>query len=585
MLFINGHGVTPVLDGDVAAYPDGKSIGASAVCGFAPGESYPYDPKLGAFAYAFPQADGLPKSADMTKKLDTLADVMVENEANPQDDSNIPPVFTYMGQFIDHDVTANTDRETGLSVIDVKTIVPVPRADVTAGLSNLRFGSLNLDSLYGDAPVQGAFAKAVSKAMRWTSDPAKLELGIDFDVPTGAGIPNAPIPVPADHARDLFRLGAALKQGQLSQEDLAKVPDELREAFINEDGSPRVQRALIGDMRNDENLAVAQFHLAMARLHNRVVDAAPASVPSHDRDAVHDWAKEKTQWIYQWLIMHAYLPAICDPNILGMIKTNGAQVYARLFEQNVPSHPDLMPMPLEFSIAAFRFGHTMARDAYDWNRNFGRGEDDKARATFQQLFRFTGNGMPTPRLPENWPIEWDRFVFGPTVEEPDRAARKLDTKLAPPLLAMDNEPDGAQKVLKVLPRRNLRRGYRLDVPSAQGCLKALKTDFGIDLPKLKASEIASGHTGKQVKDGDFDKDTPLWFYILKEAEVLCNGETLGPLGSLLVADTLIGLMECHPRSYLNAAPGGAAWQPKDSVKPSGVAIRDMPTMMKAALFL
>lgn len=567
MLLMKGHGVTPVISGDTREYPDGRAMSAAAACGFASGENYPADPVTGKFGYYFENAEGHPENDHVTAKLDALADAMVDNPSSPEGNSRIPPVFTYMGQFIDHDITANTDRETGLSVIDVEKVTPVARPQVSKQLGNLRFASLNLDSVYGGAPVQGEFARTLAKALRWPKDRAKMEAGTDFDTQF------AHIPLPADPARDLFRMGWAIKSGQIKSADLAKVPPELKDKFFNKDDSPRVQRAIIGDMRNDENLAVAQFHLAMIRLHNEIVDAAGSNLPLHDRDEVYHWAQKMTRWTYQWLVMNAYLPAVCDPEVLSMVKDKGPKLYQAFFKANSPSHPDLMPMPLEFSVAAFRFGHTMARASYDWNRNFGRGDDPILdRSDFNLLFRFTGDAMAEPRLPEHWPIEWDRFVLPPSTDFPDRAARKIDTLIAPPLHDMVNVMPGLHNVLRVLPRRNLRRGYRLNIPTAQGCLSELEKSHGIKLKALTPAQIASGGTKQAIKDGGFDTATPLWFYILKEAELLCDGETLGPLGSLLVADTLIGLMVCHPESYLNAAPGGGKWEPQNSVKPNGVAI-------------
>jgi hypothetical protein len=98
---------------------------------------------------------------------------------------------------------------------------------------------------------------------------------------------------------------------------------------------------------------------------------------------------------------------------------------------------------------------------------------------------------------------------------------------------------------------------------------------------LKADEIAAGHTADAVKAGAFQKATPLWFYILKEAEHFADGHHLGPLGSLIVADTLIGLLNNDPFSYVNAAPGGVGWKPADSVLPNGVSITDVPSMIAA----
>ena len=52
--------------------------------------------------------------------------------------------------------------------------------------------------------------------------------------------------------------------------------------------------------------------------------------------------------------------------------------------------------------------------------------------------------------------------------------------------------------------------------------------------------------------------TPLWFYILREAQVTANGEHLGPVGGRIVAEVLYGLIEGDSLSYLGQDP---QWTP------------------------
>ncbi len=137
--------------------------------------------------------------------------------------------------------------------------------------------------------------------------------------------------------------------------------------------------ALIADPRNDENLIVAQTHLAMIRFHNRVLDKLPASVPDTQRFTR---ARKKVSLHYQWLIRHDYLPRICDPAVLDDVFTNGR----KLVEPGAT--PDSVPaMPVEFSVAAFRLGHSMVRATYNWNRIFsGSG------GALEYMFQFSGLG-------------------------------------------------------------------------------------------------------------------------------------------------------------------------------------------------
>jgi hypothetical protein len=219
----------------------------------------------------------------------------------------------------------------------------------------------------------------------------------------------------------------------------------------------------------------------------------------------------------------------------------------------------------------------MVRGAYDWNQNFGApvagGTNTIDSAPFGLLFTFTGNGglgsrpgqPPNPTLSDNWPAQFERLTgaepapVDPTdPAKPDprfqpRVARKIDTHLAPPLgnlLNEGNDPKTAseqiRRLLKRLAVRNLLRGYRLAIPTGQ----AVAAELGI--PALTSAQLLSG--GGPVTDVLLDnpellQGTPLWFYVLKEAE-LGGGNRLGPVGSRIVAETIIGQLRADPTSYL-----------------------------------
>lgn len=520
----------------------------------------------GPFDYFFPSApDAIPGK---TEALDALAAIMVDNAEVDDGNSKVPAAYTYFGQFIDHDVTANTDRETLFSSVDGQDIKPAKRAEVAKKVQNLRTGALELDSLYGDRAPADPSVRRLVEMLRHPTLRAKMRLGSLED--QGLGRP----PLPEDPAADLLRLGRLLEEPhqQITAAEVRAFPAPLRDAFVNEDGSLRLQRAIIGDSRNDENLAVAQFHVAMLRTHNKMVDA----IGNKGGDSkTFEAARRYVRWTYQWLVVNDYLPRVCGEAVVREVLEKGAPLY-RAFARRVGGTGANAPMPLEFSVAAFRFGHTMVRPSYDWSRFFGRPEGGarqlKPRASFADLFRFTGNGdapLAVPgrssalRLPSHWPVEWGRLLdeTGPT----DRFARRFDTRLAPDLGDMFNEGGMEGDVLRMLARRNLRRGYRLNLPSGQACVSGVHERIGVEIPALDSDALLQGAAGDVIRDSDFLFNTPLWFYLLKEAETLGQGLTLGPLGARLVAETLIGLILADKSSYWFSMHGEAgSWRPIDS---------------------
>jgi hypothetical protein len=541
----------------------------------------------GHFAYYFTGAPPAPADADMAARLDALATAMVEPVSDPAaSDSTIPPVFTYLGQFIDHDITANTDRETGPSQIDGPTILPLTRTEVVGAIFNLRNGALELDSVYSDGPVQGPFSQKLARLMRHPTLKGKMRLG----VPTATDDRRPPLP--ADPAADLLRLGRLLGNDpatQISVAELQALAPALRQGFLGADGQPIVQKAVIGDARNDENLIVAQFHCAMLRFHNKVVDTVSMSGSSSQERF--EKARRLVRWHYQWLVVNAYLPAICEPAMLAKVKTGQASLYRNFYQAHAVGSARQLPLPLEFSVAAFRFGHSMVRGAYDHNRFFGREEDGssqiQSRAEFIQLFNFTGNGQPpmspggtvpsAPTLPNNWIIEWERLVRnGPAF--PDRHARRIDTQLAPPLAELKNEPTG---IFKHLAKRNLRRGHRLNIPAAQDCIRSINGTYGNGIVPLTHEELVSGPTGMAIEDGRLVEATPLWFYVLKEAQK-AGGNHLGALGSVLVGETLLGLVIQDPNSYWHqSGSDGGRWHPKDGARPDGHVVDSIPALLQS----
>jgi len=434
----------------------------------------------GKFGRMFP---GLPPLNVADGPLQDLAAAMVDNDALTGDNGNIPAGFTYLGQFIDHDITLD------LTSLGEKARDP-------QATENFRTPSLDLDSVYGRGP-DGSPHLYVRNLDG--SPTRKLLLGRNFN--TGEG----------DFRNDFPR---------------------------NQEG-----HALIGDHRNDENLIVAQTHQAFLKFHNKVIDiVAGDGVPENEQ---FNEARQLVTWHYQWLVLHDFLGRLTMPGIVDKILHDGRKFYR--FKK-------FPYMPVEFSGAVYRLGHSMVRQIYNYNRVF-------TNAGFNFMFEFTGlsgqiigelapeppaGPLPISRLPSNWIIDWRRFhEVDPAM--PPQASRKLDPFLASEL---HNLPGGGGN----LAFRNLKRGVNFGLPSGQMVAAAMRID-----DPLTADEIASGPDGAAARAHNLHTQTPLWYYILKEALVRGNGERLGPVGSTIVSEVLVGLVHGDHQSYLwQRGPG---WRP------------------------
>jgi hypothetical protein len=423
--------------------------------------------------------------------------------------SRIPAGFTYLGQFIDHDLTFDrTDVMLG------KNVSP-------ARLLQGRSPSLDLDSLYGFGPADPESAKF------YEPDGLHLKMGktLGFE-----GLP----------AKDGFDLPRG--SGSTAAEK---------------------RKAIIPDHRNDENLAVAQTHLAFIRFHNRVVDTLPASVPPSQRFAE---AREIVTKHYQWMIRTDYLPRICAPGVVRNVFTQGRKA----FEVGVPP-TDVPTMPIEFSVAAFRLGHSMVRRAYNWNKIF-----DNGAGTLELLFRFSatgGNLDRQARLPSTWIADFRRLYDFREANKPGLAvpenkfnrAMRIDTTLVNPL---KNLPTGAfggpaaprDDPARNLAFRNLTRARMVRLATGQQMATFLK-NRGVNVTRLTRAQIRNGRNGADLDSLTNAQreavlsDTPLWFYILREAEL--NGGKLKGVGARIVAETFHRAMEGSQTSIVR----DPTWRP------------------------
>ena len=314
--------------------------------------------------------------------------------------------------------------------------------------------------------------------------------------------------------------------------------------------------ALVADPRQDENLIIAQLHLAFLKLHNLVIarrgemDASP----HYRRACATDFAAAQrvVRWHYQYAIRNDFLPRLLDEGVVEELPS--LETWARR------SAGRKVGIPVEFSAAAFRFGHSMVRDIY---KSINSHQED---VTLASLLERTGaHGGAAPRLPTEWVVDWDRFFEIPPNTSHLSSIRKIDTQIA---LGLHELKEPTVKHFNVLPRdeipqprlpvRTLLRGHRLGLPSGEDLAEHLLHDKP-SVRRLKEDEIVAGPQAHILTDRryGFRRQTPLWYYILKEAEVLHNGRRLGPVGSYIVALVLLRALAGAEDSYVSAPD----WRP------------------------
>jgi hypothetical protein len=436
--------------------------------------------------------------------LQLLADEMTSREErkpapetgpDPEEDRAITAAYTYLGQFVDHDLTFDPTSSLR-EFLDRKQI---------GKLADFRTPRFDLDNLYGRGPDDQPYMYDPDGIRMLLGEPLS---GNPFD-PNAVQVPRGP------------------------------------------NG-----RALIGDPRDDENRIVSQLHAIFLRFHNQVADHL-------GEKASFQKVREQVRWHYQWVLVTDFLPTVIED-----------ETFRRVFGDPYCPVPGLRElrtglrlMPVEFSVAAYRFGHSMVRPGYRLNAAverpiFSTRPDDSTSDL--------GGFRP---IPNDWAIDWHFFIdlepsvmpaatvppFGPAVRRPQHAY-KIDTSLASPLGRLP--PQIASRPSK-LALRNLERGNIFRLPSGQDVARALGVD-PIPDDRLVIGKATAGARQKPLVDiaAGLAGKAPLWTYILSEAQVMSWDKAdpgiprddvpikLGPVGSRIVADVFAALLIGDRTSYL-----------------------------------
>lgn len=438
--------------------------------------------------------------------LDNLSDPIqsITNPAFSPNNPNNPAMtagITFLGQFLDHDVT-----------LDLRSRL-LERAEPRR-TPNFRTAAFDLDSVYGDGPDRSAELYEVRSG------------DIKFRVESIPG------------AQAVSRLSA-------ERFDLP------RDAGGD---------AIVADSRNDENVILSQLQVAMLRFHNAVTDhlrARPENLGAPPRELFRK-ARRLVQWHYQWIIVNEFLPLTIGQERLDTILREGLKYY----DVGVPDREGGAPrdmnggrraeprIPVEFSAAAYRFGHSQVRPSYRLNFGASGGEPFFAFVFDDRI----GPNDPDPadlrggkRAPRRF-VDWQTFFdFGDGNAKPNK---RIDAKISTPLMELPGSrapapglpTDGVQS----LPSRNLIRHVNFGLPSGQAIARR------IGVTPLSPAQLA------ELAPLNLADSTPLWYYVLKEAEVIEGGTRLGPVGARIVGEVFVGLLKADRDSYLAGAPN---WKP------------------------
>jgi hypothetical protein len=492
--------------------------------------------RFGRMFRSLPAAHYGPTDVASRAALMKLGELMTAPFDPPKDgpdaeESGIPALYTYLAQFIDHDITFDP----------MTTLIKHSDPD---GLTDFRTPALDLDNVYGRGP---------------NDQPYMYDGGPKFLL--GEPLNNGANDLPRNHANP--------------------------------------SRALIGDPRNDENSIVSQLQGLMLRFHNRVVD----DHPNLDFPEI----QKLVRFHYQWVVLHDFLPRIVRASVLHHLKTSEGKYEQEKLKFFHWRHEPFMPV--EFSVAAYRLGHSMVRPGYRLN------DDDK---TLLPIFPIPPNTLPDipqgiadgltgfDKMKKERGIDWARFIdteirsFGTETEPPDlpdaatkkrlQFAYRIDTSVVTPLSvlpsAIVSDPPPS------LPQRNLIRSFELGLPSGQEVARAMGVtpmpDDAIIIGKAVEQPNNTGDDPDQkgtvaqlIAKGDlpnvFAGKCPLWTYILAEAfshpdkvnipateNKQITTPQLGPVGGRIVAEVFLGMMFGDNDSFLCRHPN---WEP--TIKKNG----------------
>ena len=438
------------------------------------------------FGRLFPKAE----SNDDTRALIALGRAMVEEgePGNPAGNTRTPAGYTFLGQFIDHDVTLDTTTQLGREI----------RSDYQ--LVNSRTAELDLDNVYGLGPDR------TPHLYRLPYIRVGYQISGDGDLPRS----------------DLFRTKSARIYGPAGGEPVA----------------------LIGDLRDDENIIISQLHAAFVAFHNRTVDILverdfgrerwslcksgsrcdtqelAEALPDKAKVKIYQTAHDHVIHYYHRIIAEDFLPRLIGPDFTAAFLKRGREFYFPDGFRDENGQFRSLYIPVEFAAAAYRFGHSQVRDAYVLREG----------VVFELLSSQRGGPRAFQPVTSRFLADW-RYFFEIGHERPEgfNYSRRIDTELVSSLHRLNFSRAVGKNDLGSLAARNLVRGKTIHLPSGQAVAEQV-------LPVLQERGLigqggygprAGGHgegwrsyilpPSERVKYFLGNAYSPLWYYVLQEA--------------------------------------------------------------------
>jgi len=526
-------------------------------------------------------------SAIIGPSLGTGASPFVDD--NKGADLNQQPAgYTFLGQFIDHDVTRT---QTALQALSTLNASAQSNANVRGKLAA---AGITVDQL------QQAIADAAAPTSALSVNTGKLDIDsvygvVDFEALTGITAPWF------EQSNGTYTGRFAMRHVQAPTSTGAPI-----DGFDYE--RTQAGAAEVPDPRNSEHKLIVQIQNLFELAHNDCMDHTLSGngTPSHQQiGAAFDTCHKKVIWTYETIVATDFLPRFSAEATLNRVAPGALHAYQRgtMPTSHLPSqdgiktflyscNPGQIRIPHEFAVAAFRLGHTLVRDQYvlhdpvlDANGNLLTGQPRPifAAASDPETVGLVGDNPVQPGDVIDWSHFYDVYGFSQQ-DESAQPGRPVDTLISDklfnlPIAALPPGPDANGKDTSTernLPRRNLMRASEPtsvitgSVGLATG--EELEAYAQQRIPGLHdATKEVRKALADRLQSAGFDpnllkRHTPLWLFILAEAESTQASQRLGELGSHIIDEFLLGSLHCDQGSVLYASTGELqGWGPTETI--------------------